>query len=108
MDPTITVITGLMIFGIVFALNSSLHSYLILSYSDADKVALNVGFYYMANAGGRLVGTVLSGFAYQQWGLIGCLWFSVGFVLCAALLSILLPAGHSPAGRADNIATAGE
>ena len=108
MDPTITVIAGLMIFGIVFALNSSLHSYLILSYSDADKVALNVGFYYMANAGGRLVGTVLSGFAYQQWGLIGCLWFSVGFVLCAALLSILLPAGHSRAGRADNIATAGE
>ena len=105
-DPAISVVTGLMIFGIAFALNSSLHSYLILSYSDADKVALNVGFYYMANAGGRLVGTVLSGLAYQQWGLVGCLWFSVGFVLCAALLSMLLPAGNTQAIATDDLAAA--
>ena len=56
-----TIIIGLMIFGIVFAFNSAVHSYLVLAYTDDDKVALNVGFYYMANSGGRLVGTVLSG-----------------------------------------------
>ncbi|MEX2616981.1 MAG: organoarsenical effux MFS transporter ArsJ [Alphaproteobacteria bacterium] len=106
LDPAVSVVTGLLIFGIAFALNSSLHSYLILSYSDADKVALNVGFYYMANAGGRLVGTVLSGLAYQQWGLVGCLWFSVGLVLCAALLSMLLPAGTARAVAADDLAAA--
>ena len=49
----------------VFAVNSSVHSYLILAYSDGVKVAMNVGFYYMANAGGRLTGTVLSGALYQ-------------------------------------------
>ena len=82
---------GLAAFGAVFAVNSALHSYLILLYSDHDKVALNVGFYYMANAGGRLVGTVLSGWVYQTQDLIGCLWWSVGFVLIAALLSLKLP-----------------
>ena len=54
----------------------SVHSYLILAYSDGDKVALNVGFYYMANAGGRLAGTVLSGWLFQVAGLPGCLWAS--------------------------------
>ncbi len=52
---------------------------------------MNLGFYYMANAGGRLTGTVLSGWAYQVWGLEGCLWFSAAFVLAAALLSLALP-----------------
>ena len=52
---------------------------------------MNVGFYYMANAACRLTGTVLSGWAYQTQGLVGCLWWSTGFVLAAALLSILLP-----------------
>ena len=84
-------IVGLVLFGAVFALNSALHSYLILAYSDHDKVAMNVGFYYMANAGGRLVGTVLSGWAYQNHGLEGCLWFSTAFVIMAALLSFGLP-----------------
>ena len=65
---------GLAIFGAVFALNSAVHSYLILDYTDGDKVALNVGFYYMANAGGRLVGCLLSGVLYQVAGLAGCLW----------------------------------
>ncbi len=64
---------------------------LILAYSDFDKVSMNVGFYYMANAGGRLAGTVLSGWAYQTHGLEGCLWWSAGFVLTAALLSYRLP-----------------
>lgn len=83
---------GLMVFGIAFAVNSALHSYLILVYSDHDKVALKVGFYYMANAGGRLVGTMLSGYTYQSFGLVGCLWFSAGFVFMALLLSLFLPA----------------
>lgn len=90
-DPAWTLIVGLSLFGVVFAVNSAVHSYLILAYSDNDKVALNVGFYYMANAGGRLLGTVLSGWVYQFWGLAGCLWWSVGFVLAAALLSFALP-----------------
>ena len=82
---------GLAIFGIVFAINSALHSYLILAYSHHDRVAMNVGFYYMANAGGRLTGTVLSGWLYQYHGLAGCLWVSTVFVLAAALLSMKLP-----------------
>lgn len=93
-------IGGLMLFGIVFAINSAVHSYLILAYADADKVALNVGFYYMANAGGRLAGTVLSGLIYQTQGLAGCLWWSTGFVLAAALLSLWLPRGSQAAQAA--------
>jgi len=84
-------IIGLILFGVVFAINSAVHSYLILAYSEHDKVAMSVGFYYMANAGGRLVGTVLSGWAYQTQGLEGCLWWSTVFVLAAALLSFALP-----------------
>ena len=82
---------GLILFGAVFAINSALHSYLILAYSDHEKVAMNVGFYYMANAGGRLTGTVLSGWLYQEYGLVGCLWCSSGFILAATLLSSALP-----------------
>ncbi|MGC8801015.1 MAG: MFS transporter [Chloroflexus aggregans] len=97
--PTAAVVIGLLAFGVIFALNSAVHSYLILAYADDTKVAMNVGFYYMANALGRLVGTVLSGALYQ-WGmqnglyggLIACLWASAGFVLMAGLLSIRLPA----------------
>ncbi|MCW8927725.1 MAG: MFS transporter, partial [Gammaproteobacteria bacterium] len=85
------IVTGLLLFGAVFAINSAVHSYLILAYSDHDRVAMNVGFYYMANAGGRLTGTVLSGWAYQHYGLEGCLWFSTIFVLAAAVLSFALP-----------------
>jgi len=84
-------IAGLSLFGIVFAINSALHSYLIIAYSNHDNVAMNVGFYYMANAGGRLTGTVLSGLIYQQQGLVGCLWFSSAFMVAAALLSFGLP-----------------
>jgi predicted MFS family arabinose efflux permease len=90
-DPATVLISGLILFGVVFAINSAVHSYLILAYSDFDKVSMNVGFYYMANAGGRLTGTVLSGWAYQTQGLEGCLWWSAGFVLAAALLSYSLP-----------------
>lgn len=67
------VIVGLLVFGAVFALNSSLHSFLILQFSDAKRVTLDVGFYYMANAAGRLIGTVLSGAVFQFAGLQACL-----------------------------------
>jgi MFS family permease len=88
---TETILCGLILFGIVFAMNSALHSYLILAYSDSDKAALNVGFYYMANAGGRLFGTLLSGLVYQWRGLSGCMWTSSLCVLIAALTIIALP-----------------
>jgi len=84
-------IGGLLLFGAVFAVNSSLHSYLIVSYAKADGVSLDVGFYYMSNAMGRLVGTLLSGWIYQAYGLAACLWISSGFVLLAALISMGLP-----------------
>lgn len=87
----ISLITGLLLFGFVFAINSSLHSYLIVSFADKDSVSLDVGFYYMANAMGRLIGTVLSGWVYQAYGLQACLWISCGFVILAALLSLGLP-----------------
>ncbi|PQJ54980.1 MFS transporter [Psychrosphaera saromensis] len=82
-----SLIVGLLIFGAVFAINSSLHSYLIVSFANKDAVSLDVGFYYMANAMGRLIGTVLSGWVYQNYGLEACLWISCGFVILAALLS---------------------
>ena len=95
LDPTIVLVAGLIAFGVVFALNSAVHSYLILAYADEDKVAMNVGFYYMANAGGRLAGTILSGALYQWQGLEACLWASTAFVLAAGALSFLLPASGS-------------
>ena len=95
LDPALVLITGLVLFGGVFAINSAVHSYLILAYSDFDKVSMNVGFYYMANAGGRLTGTILSGLVYQTQGLTGCLWWSAAFVLAAAVLSFKLPGVES-------------
>ncbi len=90
--PSLVVVLGLIAFGIVFALNSAVHSFLILHYAEGDKIAMNVGFYYMANAAGRLAGTILSGALYQWRGLEACLWASAVFVLCAGTLSLLLPA----------------
>ncbi len=78
---------GLFIFGIVFAVNSSVHSYLIVAYSDHDKVALNVGFYYMANAVGRLGGTLLSGLVFQFFGLAACLFVSAALVFLAVIFT---------------------
>ncbi|SDT89383.1 Predicted arabinose efflux permease, MFS family [Pseudomonas pohangensis] len=87
---------GLLVFGAVFAVNSSLHSYLIVSYAKEDGVSLDVGFYYMSNALGRLLGTLLSGWVYQTYGLQACLWISALFVLLAAVISLALPR-HAPA-----------
>ena len=89
--PGLSVVLGLMVFGFVFAVNSAIHSYLILAYSEADHVSLNVGFYYMANSGGRLVGTLLSGLMYQWGGLVLCLSISVVFLMTSWLLSLALP-----------------
>ena len=91
-EPNLVIIVGLILFGAVFAINSALHSYLIVAWSEHDKVSMNVGFYYMANAGGRLTGTVLSGWVYQTQGLVGCLWWSAAFVLMTGLLSLGLKA----------------
>ena len=82
---------GLMLFAVLFAVNSSLHSYLIVSYAKSDGVSLDVGFYYMANAMGRLIGTLLSGWVFQQWGLEACLWVSTTFIVAAAVISTKLP-----------------
>ncbi|MEP6621722.1 MAG: organoarsenical effux MFS transporter ArsJ [bacterium] len=90
-SPYWMVIGGLLLFGAVFAVNSSLHSYLIVSYAKHDGVSLDVGFYYMSNAMGRLLGTVLSGWVYQAYGLSACLWVSSAFVVCAAAISVGLP-----------------
>ena len=86
-----TLIGGLLLFGAVFAINSSLHSYLIVSYASQDGVSLDVGFYYMANALGRLLGTVLSGWVFQVAGLEACLWISSAMLLATAVISVGLP-----------------
>jgi MFS family permease len=70
---TATLIAGLLLFGFVFAINSSVHSYLILAFGSADRITRDVGFYYMANAAGRLIGTLLSGVSFQLGGLPLCL-----------------------------------
>lgn len=70
---TATLIAGLLVFGFVFAVNSSVHSYLILAFGDARRITRDVGFYYMANAAGRLLGTLLSGVSFQAGGLPLCL-----------------------------------
>lgn len=84
-------ITGLMVFGVLFAINSSVHSFLILAYSKSEEVSLDVGFYYMANALGRLIGTILSGVLYQLYDLEGCLYTSAIFLLLTVIISIFLP-----------------
>lgn len=78
-------VVGLMLFGFVFALNSSMHSYLILAFTRDDRVTMDVGFYYMSNAAGRLLGTLLSGLSYQFGGLSLCL----GTAAAMAVLSWL-------------------
>ena len=93
--PELMLPGGLLVFGALFAVNSSLHSYLIVSYANEDRVSMDVGFYYMANAMGRLIGTVLSGWVFQVYGITACLWVSAVFVSLAALLSLSLPAHRS-------------
>jgi len=97
LDPALTLIVGLAIFGFFFAVNSSVHSYLILALTSSDQVALNVGFYYMANAAGRLGGTLLSGIAYQVAGITGCLVTAAVLLVISGLFALAL----GPAARED-------
>jgi MFS family permease len=98
-DVTLSVIGGLALFGVVFALNSSMHSYLILAYTDREQVATNVGYYYMANAVGRLLGTVLSGLVYQFGGLVPCLLVAALMLAISAIVALRLPEPQpAPAG----------
>ena len=90
-SPALALVAGLTVFGVLFAVNSALHSYLIVSYAAEDGVSLDVGFYYMANALGRLLGTLLSGWVFQRAGLGACLWISAALVAAAALVSLALP-----------------
>ncbi len=99
----VAVVGGLIVFGVVFALNSALHSFLVLAYADDDEVALDVGFYYSANAAGRLVGTLLSGVLYLWGGLAAALWGTAAFVAIAWLLAVRLP--PLPAGTQVSLAT---
>ncbi|EFO81683.1 major facilitator transporter [Oscillochloris trichoides DG-6] len=114
-SPTWVIVLGLLAFGAIFALNSAVHSYLILAYTDSNKVAMQVGFYYMANALGRLVGTVLSGLLYQlgvmsgpHGGLVACLGAALLFVLLAGLISRWLPTQMAPRTRPIVLGDLGE
>ena len=84
-------VVGLLAFGVLFAINSSWHSYLIVHYARADGVSMDVGFYYMANAMGRLMGTLLSGWLYMAYGLSACLWLAAALVAASALMALALP-----------------
>lgn len=87
----VLVIICLFVFGALFAINSSLHSYLIVSYAQREGVSLDIGFYYMANAMGRLIGTLLSGWIFVTMGLAACLVASSALILFATLFSLKLP-----------------
>jgi hypothetical protein len=87
---TVTLVVGLLAFGALFAINSALHSYLILAFTQSERVTMDVGFYYMANAGGRLLGTVLSGLSYQAGGLALMLGTASAMVALSALASARL------------------
>ena len=92
----LAVVGGLIIFGVVFAVNSSLHSYLILAYTGGDDVTLDVGFYYSANAAGRLTGTLASGLLYLLGGLNAALWGTTVFVVICLVLTHRLPPVEKP------------
>jgi len=101
-----SLVVGLAVFGALFAVNSAVHSYLIVSYADSEKVAMQVGFYYMANAAGRLAGTVLSGAVFQaaglgRTGLAACIATSMAFVALSA--AFCLPLGRAERRRAIEI-----
>jgi MFS family permease len=94
------VVIGLALFGVVFAVNSSVHSYLVVAYAGSEKVAEDVGFYYAANAAGRLAGTLLSGLLYQAGGLTACLLGSFAMLAASAAISLALPARSAAPARA--------
>jgi predicted MFS family arabinose efflux permease len=89
----IILVTGLLVFGFVFAVISSAHSYLILAYAGSEKAAEDVGFYYAANAAGRLVGILLSGALTQAGGMPACLWGSAIMLALCLAITFMLPTG---------------
>jgi predicted MFS family arabinose efflux permease len=93
-NPALLVVVGLSVFGFVFAVISSLHSYLVLAYAGSKKAAEDVGFYYAANAAGRLTGILLSGALTQYGGLPACLWGSAAMLALCLLLTFALPGGE--------------
>lgn len=88
------VVAGLGVFGFAFAVNSSVHSYLVLAYAGSEKAAEDVGFYYAANALGRFLGTLLSGLLYQGFGLTGALAGSTAMLLACWGVTLTLPLRH--------------
>lgn len=94
---TLILVLGLLVFGFIFAINSSVHSYLILAFGDAERITRDVGFYYMANAAGRLLGTLLSGLSYQIGGLAPCLTTAGIMSLISWLIARRLGALQAPA-----------
>jgi predicted MFS family arabinose efflux permease len=95
--PDVVLVVGLALFGLPFAVNSSLHSYLILAYAGSEKAAEDVGFYYAANAAGRLLGITLSGVLYQLAGITGCLVGSAIMLLLCWLITFMLPTSEAVA-----------
>jgi len=89
--PDILLVAGLALFGLPFAVNSSLHSYLILAYAGSEKAAEDVGFYYAANATGRLMGILLSGLLYQFGGMTACLSGSAVMLAITWMVTFALP-----------------
>ncbi len=93
-DPSVALISGLALFGAVFAVNSAVHSYLVLAFSKNEDVTMNVGFYYGANATGRLLGTLVSGISYQWAGIEGCLSVAFAFAAAATFFTMFLKAAR--------------
>ncbi len=91
--PDLVLVVGLLVFGFAFAVISSLHSYLILAYAGSEKAAEDVGFYYAANAAGRLMGILLSGILTQAGGMQACLWGSAVMLAICLAITVLLPSG---------------
>ncbi|MDP3522537.1 MAG: organoarsenical effux MFS transporter ArsJ [Hydrogenophaga sp.] len=85
------VVGGLGLFGVAFAVNSSVHSYLVLAYAGSEKAAEDVGFYYAANALGRFFGTLMSGLLYQWGGLLYALLGSAVMLVLCWVFTLSLP-----------------
>jgi predicted MFS family arabinose efflux permease len=90
----LVLVAGLLVFGFAFAVNSSLHSYLILAYAGSKKAAEDGGFYYAANAAGRFAGTLLSGLLYQMAGITGALVGAAVMLVLCWVITLLLPEGR--------------
>jgi predicted MFS family arabinose efflux permease len=89
------VVAGLGVFGVAFAVNSSVHSYLVLAYAGSEKAAEDVGFYYAANALGRFLGTLMSGLLYQGGGIAWSLAGSAVMLAACWAVTLALPSGRT-------------